>query len=259
MKKITLRIVVAIIHIGRFFGARWLLQQLNRGLRALSSFTHFLQLVVEWGASPNPEWFDHFIDVHYSWKKTGNPLPWERGIFNLLAIKNGASILELCCGDGFNAHHFYAIRASQIYSMDFDPKAIASAKRNFKRENVNYAVGDIRKDMPAGPFDNILWDAAIEHFTESEIAQIMVMITERLGTNGILSGYTIVEQADGPGHHEHEYEFHSKEDLMRFLSPYFKHVRIFETIYPTRHNLYFFAANGAGLPFDENWPAHLIK
>jgi SAM-dependent methyltransferase len=225
----------------RALGARWVLQQINRGVRSISAFTHYLQFAVEWGRRPNPEWYDHFLDQHCFWTRTGNPLSWERGIFSLLAIQQGAKTLELCCGDGFNAHHFYAIRAGSIVSMDFDPKAIASAKRNFKDKNVTYLVGDIRKDMPPGSFDNVIWDAAIEHFTETEIGEIMAMIKDRLGTGGILSGYTIVERPSGLSHHEHEYEFHSKEDLLRFLTPHFNNVRVFETIYPSRHNLYFYA------------------
>ena len=245
--------------LGRSFGARWLLQQLNRGMRAVSSFTHHLQHLIEWGGKPTPEWYDHFLDQHCFWTKTGIAFPWERGIFSLLAMKQGAKVLELCCGDGFNAHHFYANRASNIIAMDFDPKAIQSAKRNFKRDNTHYVIGDIRTDVPDGTFDNVIWDAAIEHFTETEIDMLMHVIKQRLGEHGVLSGYTIVERESGLSHHDHEYEFHSKEDLLRFLTPHFKSVRIFETIYPSRHNLYFFASNGTALPFDADWQYQISK
>lgn len=69
---------------------------------------------------------------------------------------------------------------------------------------------------------------------------------------GILSGYTIVERADGKGLKQHEYEFHGMEDLRSFLVPYFVNVYVFETIYADRHNLYFYASDGS-LPFDEHW------
>lgn len=112
----------------RALGARWALQQLNRFVRAVASFTHFAQYVIEWGRKPNPEWFDHFIDQHHAWTKTGNPLGWERGIFNLLAIKQGATALELCCGDGFNAHHFYAIRVGNIIINGLRPQGYCLGK-----------------------------------------------------------------------------------------------------------------------------------
>jgi hypothetical protein len=39
--------------------------------------------------------------------------------------------------------------------------------------------------MPEGIFDNVIWDAAIEHFTEEEIDGIMKNIKARLKPNGI--------------------------------------------------------------------------
>ena len=101
---------------------------------------------------------------------------------------------------------------------------------------------------------NIVWDAAIEHFTEQEIDNMLFDIKRRLASGGVLSGYTIVERHDGNKHiHQHEYEFHDKEDLLRFLSPHFQHVKVFETVYPSRHNLSFWASDST-LPFDDAWP-----
>ena len=91
--------------------------------------------------------------------------------------------------------------------------------------------------------DNIVWDAAIEHFTEKEINTIMDAIVKRLGVDGILSGYTLTEDKTGKKSNAlHEYEFKDKEDLRRFFTPHFKFVRVWDTIYPTRHNLYFVAS-----------------
>jgi len=115
------------------------------------------------------------------------------------------------------------------------------------------------KPVPKGIFENIVWDAAIEHFTEDEIAKLMLDIKSRLTPDGVLSGYTIVEREDGVKHlHQHEYEFRSKEDLLRFLTPHFKHVKVFETIYPSRHNLYFWASDSV-VPFDESWAQGISK
>ncbi len=191
---------------------------------------------------PNPEWFDHFIDQHYQWSATKNPLGWERGIFSLLAIKEKATILELCCGDGFNAHHFYAIRAQKIISVDFDPKAIAHANKHFKSDKIDYQVSDIRYSLPQGQFSNIVWDAAIEHFTIDEMNQIFENILARLAPNGVLSGYTIIKAEHGSSHDDHEHEFESKEELKAKLKQFFKQVVVFDTKYPDRHNLYFYAS-----------------
>ncbi|MFX5854734.1 class I SAM-dependent methyltransferase, partial [Acinetobacter baumannii] len=85
----------------------------------------------------------------------------------------------LCCGDGFNAHYFYRARASSMICVDFDPKAIAYARKHFRSDNIRYELADIRTQMPDGAFDNIVWDAAIEHFTQEEIASVMVNIKKR--------------------------------------------------------------------------------
>ena len=110
-------------------------------------------------------------------------------------------------------------------------------------DGVGLAVPDIREGLPPGPFDNIVWDAAIEHFTEQEIDRLLKEIVGLLGATGILSGYTLTVRDDGKKSNAlHEYEFKDKEDLRRFFTPHFAHVRVWETIYPTRHNLYFAAS-----------------
>lgn len=224
--------------------------------RRFASYWHSVQMNYEWNTPPQPEWFDHYCDQFFQFRITQNPLWVERGIFGLLAIKQGSNVLELCCGDGFNAYHFYSIRANKIISIDFDKDAIPHAKKYNQAKNVEFKLCDIRYEMPVGTFDNIIWDAAIEHFTEEEIDKIMRNIKNRLLPNGILSGYTIVELPTGEkslSHHERE--FRSKEDLKSFFEPHFKNVKVFETIYPSRHNLYFYASDST-LPFDKEW-AHL--
>ena len=244
----------------RKFGARSFIQHINRAVRKISSVTHYCQHVIEWGAPPTPENYDHFLDQYWQWGKYGNPLPWERGIFSLLAMEKDAKVLELCCGDGFNAYHFYAIRAKSIQALDFDVDVIHLAKKNFKNAKIEYLYGDIRYDLLEEYFDHIIWDGAIEHFSEAEMDGIMKSIKKRLSKNGILSGYTIAESKTGVlSHSEHKYEFKSKEDLFRFLSSYFKKVKIFETIYPNRHNLYFYASDNRPLPFDDAWDKQLSR
>ena len=214
--------------------------------------THELQFKYEWGTPPTPEWFDHFCDQFYLFRFMQNPLWVERGTFNLLAIKNDADILELCCGDGYNTYHFYSIRAKNIISVDFDSTAINHAKKHNQAKNIQFKLRDIRTQIPEGKYDNVLWDAGIAHFTEVEIVLIMENIKNRLKIAGILSGYTIVERVEGKSLAQHEYEFKSKEDLKRFFEPHFKNIKVFETIYPSRHNLYFWASDGV-LPFDKEW------
>ena len=218
-----------------------------------ASAAHKRLFHAQWMMGPQPEWFDHDIDLYYQWSQTGNSLWLERGVFGGLALKGG-NVLELACGDGFNAKHFYAHRSKSVVACDFDGSAIKTAKEKNCGKNITYMLADIRTNMPTGQYENIVWDAAIEHFNPKEIHDIMLKIKERLTKVGVLSGYTIIERSDGvKSLHQHEYEFQNMEDLKGFLTPYFRNVKVFETIYPSRHNLYFFASDSM-IPFIADWP-----
>jgi len=221
---------------------------------AWAAAAHRRLFKAQWALNPPPEWFDHSIDLYTQWLADRNPLWLERGVFGALALKGG-DVLELACGDGFNARNFYSLRSGRVVACDFDPTAIATARQKNAAPNVEFVLADIRNEMPAGTYDNVVWDAAIEHFTPEEIGAIMTNIKSRLKTEGVLSGYTIVEPEHGGKHlHTHEYEFRDMPDLHRFLAPHFKHVKVFETVYPSRHNLYFWASDSI-IPFSPEWAA----
>lgn len=185
----------------------------------------------------------------------GKPLSLERGVFGSLGLEPGGRALEWCCRDGFNARNFYAHRAQSVTAVDFDPTAIGYAPGYNSSPKVTFELADIREELPAGPFQEVTWDAAIEHFTEHGIAGIVSRIRSRLELGGLLSGCTIVEKIDGKHLPQHEREFHGKEDLMHFLVPAFGHGVVFETAYPSRTNLYFFASDDdAALPFSATHP-----
>jgi len=220
---------------------------------AWSRSAHRRLMTVQWGLPPQPENFDHHIDLFYWWLKCRNPQWVERGVYGALCLKGG-KVLELCCGDGFNTRNFYSLTSETVIGCDFDPLILKTARRKNHAPNVSFTQADIRRSMPEGSFDNIVWDAAIEHFTPEEIDDIMKNIKARLRADGIVSGHTVVEREGGQKQlTHHEYEFKDKEDLRRFFTPYFKNVLVIETIYPERHNLYFWASDGT-IPFSPGWP-----
>ena len=234
-----------------------LVQATNRRLRAMTAMGHRFQQELQWRVAKHPpEWYDHFCDQHWRWAVSRNPMSWERGIIGLLGIKPGARLLDLCCGGGFFANRFFSTRAAQVTSVDFDPAAIRHAKKNFRAPNVEYVCADIRTAMPQGSYDNVTWDAAIEHFTEQEMDQILTNIKSRLVPDGILNGYTIIARPDFKGHEDHEHEFATREELANLMKRHFKNVLILSTGYEDqfekRDNLYFFASDGP-VPFDSGW------
>ena len=215
-------------------------------------------MMVQWTLPPLPEHHVHYTDLYYQWLSTRNPLWLERGVYGALALKGGR-VLELACGDGFNARNFYSIRSTHVLACDIDPTAIKRACRKNSAPNVEFVLSDIRSAMPEGQFDNVVWDAAIEHFTLEETDEILKNIKSRLTEDGMSNGHTMVARSDGAkALDHHEYEFKGKEDLCRILSPHFKKVTVFETIYPSRHNLYFWASDET-VPFGTDWPSFVTS
>ena len=92
------------------------------------SSAHRRLMAIQWGYPPQPEHFDHNIDLFYQWLDTRNSLWVERGAFGGLALLGG-KVLELSCGDGFNTRNFYSLRSKSIVACDFDPKAIETCRQ----------------------------------------------------------------------------------------------------------------------------------
>ena len=226
--------------------------------RIFAALMHRFLFYSEWFYDA-PHNFDHQIDLYYQWGRKRNPFWLERGIYNVLALQvfEHPNVVELSCGDGFNAYYFYSYYAEKIYACDIDRIAIRKAKKKYRVDNIYYDVLDIRdnlKEMIAmqGCVTNVIWDTAMAYFTPNEIHTIIKEIKEALmDSKGILSGHTI--QASSDGFYQHKYEFKDMEDLRSFFSPYFKYVVIFETKSKTgSHNYYFYASDGE-IPFIEEW------
>ena len=245
MKVATVSWKQRIIKLARATGALSAIIAFNRLLRKVSALSHYVQFALQWGVRPVPGWFDHYLDIHYLWGKTRTPLSCERGILGLLAIKEGANVLELCCGNGFNTFHFYSIRAGKIFAMDLDEDAIASARRSFGAGNIEFVAGDVRSDLPNEQFDNIVWDASLEYFTSEEIGPLLASLKQRLRLKGILAGQVLLQETQAE---EHSHIFRTTADLIQFLQPHFRNIRLIETRYPSRHNVYFYASD-TELPF----------
>jgi ubiquinone/menaquinone biosynthesis C-methylase UbiE len=224
------------------------LRAFNGVLRAVSAGLHHFQYKVEGFLRPSAEWFDHEVDVQWQWPARQRSMFLERGVLNTLAIRPSATILEVCCGDGFNAHRFYAERASHVLAVDHSDSALRHARRFHARPNVEYRSWDIREGVPEGPFDTIVWDSAIHHFTLAEAAVILASMHRSLADEGVLSGYTEIEPHDDYAYSRTR--FADPEALEALLAAEFAHVTVLETPDALRRNLYFFATDVLGaLPF----------
>jgi SAM-dependent methyltransferase len=230
----------------------------NRALRYVAGLGHRFQHIYEWRLMARaPQWYDHHLDLYWKWRVTRNPTSWERGIFGLLAMRQGCRVLDLCCGTGFFAYYFYSGRAGSVIAMDYSAAAIAQARRNFRTSNIEYRQGDIRTDLPEGPFDNVTLNAALEYFTPQEADMLMRNIKARLVPGGIVSGNSIIAQRTGVAHLDQKQQFFSREELAAFLKQHFPQVAILTTRFRgsemDRTNLYFFASDSV-IPFGPTWP-----
>jgi SAM-dependent methyltransferase len=233
------------------------LRALNHVIRALSSLTHLLQLRAEGLLRPQREWFDHYLDSNWQWGARGRSTFLERGVFSSLVIRPGARVLELCSGDGFNTRHFYAGRAARVVAVDASPEAVAHARRHNAASNVSYELCDVREGLPEGPFDNVVWDGALHHFTRQEAERVLALVKERMAPQAVLSGYTDVE--DVP-YAFRKLDFRDKADVAELLGPAFMHVMVLETPDPERINVYFFASDSRErLPLHQHSPTVIVR
>jgi SAM-dependent methyltransferase len=224
--------------------------------RQLSLISHWAKYTCDWVAPPVPEFNDQFLNQFLLLPEHKRTFWLEGAVFCGLGIESGKRLLELCCGMGWYTDYFYSPFASEIVAVDFDPRAIEMAQRFHQRPNIKYEVMDIREKLPEGTFASVVWDGAIEHFTEEEIDSIMQRMRAAMTPGARLVGYTVAEPADAPHLPSHETHFTDIVHLGTLLKRYFKNVRVFERLHPTltpiRHNLFFYASDGP-LPFDPEW------
>jgi SAM-dependent methyltransferase len=231
-----------------------LVRRFNARVRRMSTRTHRWQYLLEWRYDPTPEWFDHHVGVQGLGDEQGHTIDHERGVFTSLAIPRGGRVLDLCCGDGYYARHFYMHRADNVIGVDYNPDVIEYARSVNDAPGISYEVADIRKALPPGPFDTVVWNAAIEHFTEEELADIIAGIRDVLIDGGVLTGDTIVSRPDGKQLVHHEREFSGTEDLLELLQRHFAHASVMDSPFRDRTELYFYASDDeSAIPFAPAW------
>ena len=208
---------------------------------------HYKQLFqsVYGGGKQSPAWFDHRIDLYYTWP---NNLFWlERGILPRKYMSDGCTVLDLFCGDGFYSRYFYSTIAGHVDAVDKDPNAITHAKRWHSHPKINYVVLDaVKQDFPRSRYDVIVWFEAIEHLNETEYAVVVKRIKTAIRGTGVLVGSTSIVPVEclGKSNWEHQKEFTSVAQLQEFLGRDFADIQIDVTVYPVlgggeRHTAHF--------------------
>lgn len=84
-------------------------------------------------------------------------------------MARGQEVLEIACGEGYGAAMMAQV-ATSVLGMDVSIEAVAHAARNYKRDNLRFALGDARKlDAPDASVDLLTSFETLEHFYEHEL------------------------------------------------------------------------------------------
>ncbi|RJP55276.1 MAG: class I SAM-dependent methyltransferase [Anaerolineaceae bacterium] len=79
-------------------------------------------------------------------------------------IEKGDNVLDLGCGYGALAHAIAVNADARVLAIDFDAGQIEFGKKRFNHPNIQFAVGDVFKDIPkGGTFDTIVLSSVLEH------------------------------------------------------------------------------------------------
>lgn len=228
----------------------------------LTTFCYGTLFKIEWHRRPYPEWMDHDQDLNYLFPKLGKSFFFERGVLPKIFItskfKKKINILDLCCGDGFYSQFFFGKIINNCILIDRNSSAIERSKKRLKnlnflnKEKFTYIVADIIEDNYSEKiykifnkikFDLILFNAAIEHFDQKDLAKIFDQLKPMSSIDTIVFGYTLVEKNDENKFDHHKQFFRGKEDLKNKILPFYANVKCYESIDADRHNLYFIASD----------------
>lgn len=164
---------------------------------------------------------------------------------SVLQIVKGKKVLDIACGEGYGTE-ILAEEAKEITGIDIDAAVIQRAKERYKKENLNYMVGDIA----AIPFSDCSIDVVIsfetiEHVEEEQQKLFLIEIKRILKPDGILviSTPNKAVYSDRNQYHNkwHKKEFY-KGEFIAFIRKEFAYLTLYhqygEVIHVIEHEKY---------------------
>jgi SAM-dependent methyltransferase len=230
--------------------------------QTLNIFLHKLLMNIEWHRRPYPEWMDHDQDLNYQLPVHGKSFFLERGslpkiLASSIIKKKKINLLDLCSGDGFYSQYFFGKVINKCVLIDRDKMALERARirlnklKFIEKSKFNFYHADILNKNFSDEFsqnfdfkfDVVLFNAAIEHFTEQDLEKIFIYIKSNINTESVVFGYTLVEKNNEDSFDHHLQFFSNLDDLNSKINKFFINVKCFESIDADRHNLYFIASD----------------
>ncbi len=121
-------------------------------------------------------WF--FIRLHnYSYKKITEYSSILNGGFNpkhevtkyhdyfVSKVNNTDSVLDIGCGVGYLAYDI-ASKAKKVVGIDFSVPNIDNARSQYKRDNLDFVLGDVTTYDFKGQFDKLVLSNVLEHIAD---------------------------------------------------------------------------------------------
>ncbi len=146
----------------------------------------------------------------------------------VLADFRPTSVLDVACGAGYGSFQLARrLNGSRVLGIDYDARAVESARKLYRAPNLEYAVGDAmrwKETMGNGAFDAIVSFDMIEHVPHREI--LMQNVVEHLAPDGRLLLSTPCgsdETSLNPAWEFHRIEY-SARALYDFLRRYFERI-----------------------------------
>jgi SAM-dependent methyltransferase len=183
-----------------------------------------------WRWSPQaPHFYNHrWSGFALTFGAERNPYVLARGFYAAELIRDGDTLLDIGCGDGWFTRSFFARRCRHIDAVDIEPSAIALATRHNGAPNITYQVLDaVREPFPGAPYDIVVWDGAIGHFAAETVQPMLAKIKASLSAGGIFCG----SESLGTEGTDHLQYFAQLADIGALMRPHFAHIQLKELAY----------------------------
>ena len=173
----------------------------------------------QYSAEP-PHFFSQQINLIRMLGDTQSGAGWLlRGVYAWEIIKEGDTVLDIGCGDGFFTKHFLSAKAKHVDAVDIDASAIHEANSRNSSSKIAYHMLDAAKQpFPRKRYDVIVWDGAIGHFDRRSAADVIRQVASALASLGTFCGSESLGSEEGSDHLQF---FKEPNDLAELLSAHF--------------------------------------
>ena len=144
-------------------------------------------------------------------------------------IREGDSVLEIGCGEGFGCN-FLSRHAARVTGLDIDEDLIRRCQTRYARDNLRFMVEDIvhPRRAPAQDYDVVVSFEMIEHVTRDDGRRMVANVAAHLKDRGLAILSTPRARPDRSISREKMHVFEYDYDtLLAALQPHFHRVMVF--------------------------------